>query len=741
MARKLAPFGRLEVNRDIPWTKERIASCCGRACITPPDPVTAGALGTWTVTFTVGEYGMDIGSTLKLVWRLASDWAEPQFDRPQDPNFVMVRTVRPGSVVRGRFDRKGNVRPWSNALIVDVFEEALAPGDTITLRLGDRSGGGAGMRAQTFADEAFAFRVLVDPFATGRFVCLPDDLALPVRPGPVTGFRVIGPGCARPSSDVTLSVYAVDAWGNPVRSHDGELFLAGPTEDDVRAVSLRRQGHIQVKLKSGNQPVQRFTLLDARRKVLARSNPILCTRGAEEGLYWGDIHGQTGETVGTGTVKSYFAFARDVARLDFSAHAANDFQVTRRHYRDICAQVRRHHQPGRFVTFLAYEWSGNTPAGGDHNVYFLHDDEPIHRSSHWQLDDWQDETTDRHPVDAVYREYKGRADVLVIPHVGGRRANLAFHDASLSPFIEISSVHGRFEWFARDALERGLEVGFVANSDDHSARPGAAYPTEHHRVRGGLMGAWARDLSREALWEAFRKRRVYGTSGERIALKFSADGHPMGSSLAASGPIQLQVDAWGTAGIERVEIWRGTELWDAYRPCAPDPGSGRLRIAWSGARSTGRNRRLVWDGALLAHGAVFGQAAVFGFDSPLDGVRASGPHAIRWVSSTVGDVDGITVPVQSVEPDASIVLDTASCKTSVRLADVAKGEVRIPADGVDAEVRVSWDASEPYPDEVHVRRQAPCPESGPAPYWVRVVQVDGEMAWSSPVFVRGEGGR
>ncbi len=678
---------------------------------------------------------MDIGSTIKLVWRLASDWAEPQFDRPADPNFATVQTSNELAIVRARFDRKGNVRPWSNAVIIDIVEEALSPKDTVTICLGDRSGGSAGMRAQTFADKAFAFRVLVDPFATDRFVCLPDDLLLPVRPGPTKYFRVIGPGSSLPGSSVTLAVYAMDAWGNPVRSHDGELRLMGPTEEDVKPLSLGRRGRILVKRQGGDQPVQRFTLLDSQGTVLALSNPILCTSRGEDGLYWGDIHGQTKETVGTGSVKDYFTFARDVARLDFSAHAANDFQMSNGHYRNVSRQVRQFHQPGRFITFLGYEWSGNTPAGGDHNVYFLHDDEPIHRSSHWQLDDWQDEATDRHPIDAIYQEYAGRSDVLVIPHIGGRRANLAFHDPALSPFIEISSVHGHFEWFARDALQRGLEVGFVANSDDHSGRPGAAYPTERHRVRGGLMGAWAVDLSRKALWEAFQRRRVYGTSGERIALHFSANGHPMGSSFTASGAVRLEIDAWGTAGIERVEVWRGTELWHTHLASAPDPDSGRLQIAWSGARSIGRNRRLIWDGTLLSDGAIFGQVTTFGFDSPLDGIRETGPHLVRWVSSTVGDVDGISVDLPSMEPDAHILYDAGPCKATVRLADLAQGAICIPAQGVDAEVRIGWAAAAQTPPEMHLVLDAPSPKTRSAPYWVRVVQSDGGMAWSSPIFI------
>src|SRR5262249_22254820 len=73
--------------------------------------------------------------------------------------------------------------------------------------------------------------------------------------------------------------------------------------------------------------------------------------------FWGDLHGQSEETLGTKTVDEYFAFARDQARVDFAGHQGNCFQITAETWARIRAAVRRHHAPGRFVTFLGYEWS------------------------------------------------------------------------------------------------------------------------------------------------------------------------------------------------------------------------------------------------------------------------------------------------------------------------------------------------------------------------------------------------
>ncbi len=46
----------------------------------------------------------------------------------------------------------------------------------------------------------------------------------------------------------------------------------------------------------------------------------MAVRDSELVLFWGDLHGQSEEKVGTGTAKQYFAFARDRAFLDACAH-------------------------------------------------------------------------------------------------------------------------------------------------------------------------------------------------------------------------------------------------------------------------------------------------------------------------------------------------------------------------------------------------------------------------------------
>lgn len=99
------------------------------------------------------------------------------------------------------------------------------------------------------------------------------------------------------------------------------------------------------------------------------------------------------------------------------------------------------------------------------------------------------------------------------------------------------------------ALQRKLGVnpyqfGFIASTDTHLGAPGAAredqflghggagvpaaeeippgLPDKLLYNPGGLAVLWARENSREALFEAMRRREAYGTSGPRITSRFFA---------------------------------------------------------------------------------------------------------------------------------------------------------------------------------------------------------------------------
>src|SRR5688572_29863787 len=106
----------------------------GRAELLPRGPVVAGTVGRWAIRYTAGRYGLDDGGALKLSWRFASDWADPQTADPAAPNYLSA-TTDSGAVLAVRYEPRGNVRPWMKTVLVRVTDGFLASGQTIEIVL------------------------------------------------------------------------------------------------------------------------------------------------------------------------------------------------------------------------------------------------------------------------------------------------------------------------------------------------------------------------------------------------------------------------------------------------------------------------------------------------------------------------------------------------------------------------------------------------------------------------------
>ncbi len=280
------------------------------------------------------------------------------------------------------------------------------------------------------------------------------------------------------------------------------------------------------------------------------------------------------------------------------------------------------YEPGRFTTFIAYEWTTDTTFSQDgggpihRNVIFRGDTAPLPFSS---LDS-------RRPEDLwTYLEghRAGGIEGMVIPHNGnmsngmmyawtdsdGRPIDEAYARRRLlnEPVSEIAQMKGQsevhpalapndefagFELYdirfdgspsdpagstIRDAYGRGMvieertgvnpyKVGVIGASDYHGAlteegedvvfgskgvngfAAGVDVPEAHVESMfglgepeipaggtatgsGGLAGVWAESNTREAIYDALRRRETYATSGTRLNIRFFggwdyADGLP-----------------------------------------------------------------------------------------------------------------------------------------------------------------------------------------------------------------------
>lgn len=735
----------------------------------------AGAVEEVVIDYEVGSSGITDSGGIKICFKFYSDW-ELQTNEPGARDFCSVE-YRTGSLLGGasaegtatlrrlhwRYDHKGGERPFQKAIVVDLADGYLRPGDHVIVRLGDRRGGGPGTRVQTFVEEDFRFRVLVDPLGTQRYARGPD-VSLDVIAGPPHRLVLTSPRMVAPGTSARVGVHLEDVWGNPVVDVGCESVVRVSTTgamEQERRLEFPEHGWASVSTAL-TVPIEGEIRIDAAMDeaslITAPAYLDVLSVAGRSGVWFGDLHVHTNDTVGTNDNQYNFSYARDVARLDFMGYTANDFQITDERWERVVDLAEKFTEPGSFVCFPGVEWCGTPGVGGDHNVVFIGEDTTLARCVEWHEEMGASRPEPQAwPISRLYEAYEQHPDdYLLIPHVGGRRAVLDWHHPQLERLVEVHSAWGPDPWFFEDAMRRGLRVGASGASDEHRGRPGGGHPGANiFGARGGLCGVLAPSLERSAIGRALRARHTWATTGARlVALAWTgAPGEPaaLQGDCVERDPrstpgVELDVNylLLGDAGWESVSAYDGAGLlWT--RELDEEVGYGRntVRLRWGGARVKDRYRWTEWTGRLRVSGSALDSATPWGFQhdehrlwrSPTD------PSCIEWSGRTYGDSQGAVVRLRDlasarfeIEADLDHA-DLASLHWKVSGAELlAAGGLRREVGGVDLFVSLERLSDGELPRRVDGSFTVRARGSGSCVY-LRGRQRDGHETWTSPIFV------
>ncbi len=435
---------------------------------------------------------------------------------------------------------------------------------------------------------------------------------------------------------------------------------------------------------------------------------------------------------------------------------------------------RKHNNPGKLVTFPGYEWTGDRRRWGDHNVIFFDEEEAV-----------LDLSTE---VGDLFENLRKRK-AIAIPHhtgykVGYRGKDWDHHDPELSPVAEIFSVHGSSEAIDAgldlranaamsprvsggtivDGLNRGNRFGIIASGDNASGFPG--------RWGLGLAAVWAKDLSRESIWDAISKRRTYGITGDRIRLEFATNDHPMGSELSTDGEVSFRGSVVGSDAIDRIELIRNGRIintlcrrgaWE-LDPTQEMTVKLRIELGWGPPPGKGVHiERKKWNGSLsVSDGEIVDVEKCF----TRGGQRVDeAGDAVTWNLTTGMNVrpfpestsqQALVFTIRGT--DGTLVeIESESVSYTARLPEVCEGSVVIPHPEAARKVvaerfglteyenRLQKEYTNSYKTLIH--RGVPesgytaayafddSPPSGESYYYLRVSQDNGQMAWSSPIWI------
>ncbi|MHC4872545.1 MAG: hypothetical protein ACYTFY_11935 [Planctomycetota bacterium] len=340
--------------------------------------------------------------------------------------------------------------------------------------------------------------------------------------------------------------------------------------------------------------------------------------------------------------------------------------------------VKRHNDPGYFVTFPAYEWHGNRRRWGDHNVIYFEEDAVLDDT--WELPD-------------LYENLKTQK-AFAIPHhtayeVARRGKDWSCFDEKISPVMEVYSAHGSSEsidspvpMFVNysmgprvsegtliSALDQGLHVGVVGSNDG-----------------AGLAGAWgrgiaaikAKELTRESLWEAISNRCCYASTGDKIELDYNIDSAEMGSIIKSSAS-SAQVGIKTAQPLDRIEIIHNGVVADTYchrgswerNEYSKDIYKVLIQCGGGPGTSYGfESDELIWKGSVKLEGgtikAVQPRLYALGQD-----IQLNSDNTIDFLFKTNRAYEGMIVEFEG-DPQSVFTISTGDFSCTVKAEDLIR---------------------------------------------------------------------
>lgn len=385
--------------------------------------------------------------------------------------------------------------------------------------------------------------------------------------------------------------------------------------------------------------------------------------------------------------------------------------ISKSAWQEIVAAAERHNHPGKFTSFVGYEW---TSMPGERNLHR----NVIYRGTRVPELPYSsvDSEDPRDLWRALEKQRQAGMDNFAIPHNGNVSDGLMYDrvmydgeamDASYAetrmrnePLSEIFQIKGSSEThpllsdednfagfeiydtllaanqadsgvagsYMRDALRTGLEMshsegfnpyrfGVIGSSDGHNASAPVEEDNYHGKLplldataavrlrkslwlpagmpggerwsAAGLAAVWAQENTREALFDAMRRKETYATSGPRIGVRFFAGWH---------FPNDLVTQPDWVAAARTSGVAMGGELppADGEAPrfalwAIRDPDSGkldRLQIIKGWVEADGSTREKVFDVAWSDGRQVDEQGRLPSVGNTVDAASASYENSI-----------------------------------------------------------------------------------------------------------------
>lgn len=168
------------------------------------------------------------------------------------------------------------------------------------------------------------------------------------------------------------------------------------------------------------------------------------------------------------------------------------------------------------------------------------------------------------------------------------------------------------------------------------------------------MAVYAEELTREAVWDAFLKRRTYAVTGDKIKAQFSVNGAAIGETISGTGKREIEYKVETCDFLSKIEVLKNESVIHCLTNSEAPPDlkgqvRAKIRIEWGWGKKENEVR---WDGELsISSGQLLSVETCFSglpilAPQDRDVKEESLPHKLvsaderecAWYSHTTGNV-------------------------------------------------------------------------------------------------------
>lgn len=717
------------------------------------------------VEYTVGDMPIETGMSLEFWKHFTSDMEELQVTDPKAPAFFSVQFANPS--VRGEAKKYTNwvqrnnpsAFPYRKAAAVTITQGRLQKGDKVIFDIG----GPQGVGMQHYQENLFNLRLAITT-KNEKLLGYGGDALMSVTGGKMRRLKVQAPSIVAAGEKFPVEIVPEDEWGSLAKDHRGLSFrvTSGAAEVGAFQYDPKLMHYVARNAVAKTEGVLRIGVETANGEIKGVSNPVWIERDPIRRVYYGDLHQHTYLADGRGVFQELYLYARRVGLLDFGAITPHHMPMSvtgpmlmlgdeKKYAKDNWPELMRVTKLMNgwegLVSILGYEYSVNTSLGGHHNVFYKADE----AKTSMQLDP----SDPMAPVAKMLKTLQlARVPTLVIPHIGGGPPDWSHPtDPRIERLFEITSVHGVFEESYQKHLSTGQRLGASASGDNHTTSMGNSYPGLNFVMYNGLTGVYANGKTRNEIWDGLYERRTFAvTNATRMLLDFSVNGEQMGGQLplGLNSTADIAARVSGTAPLLRVDVIKDNKVIHSESP-SRSPGR-MLRVMWGDNLYQRRAVAGLRSGELRAEKGRLRLVHPVNLDQAFEHVEQAGDR-ITWTTAAISnDRDGFLADISEADGDLLFRLDDSDT--------MGLFEVRVPLAQLKRDGSFSW--SKPgaikngYMEKMGVKPSffVECdmvnPEGakdyelkyqdrGPLKsgdyYYLRVEQLDGNKAWSSPVWI------